>query len=494
MLGAIYLVTLASGGVLALLIPAVFIALAGGDFALAEDMALVTAFGACICTMVLASLSQRIGPIERELNFVSLVLVWLVTPITAALCLMALVGLGPMQAWFEGVSALTTAVATVLQRQTVPTALLFWRSALEWYGGFLILVSIIHVLAPAGFGGLKASGRRRGTGGKADGHWGAIAAYSSIFWQYGALTIAIALLLIIARVDPANAVMLAMMSISTGGFLPFEGTLDEHIGLGAIFVLAIGLCFGTLSVFWRRNILRNPRRVLAENREARIVILAILGLGIVYAARISEASGSFSAAGVLTALVEGFFTASSLIATSGAESRPGVFALLPSFLVLCFVFVGASVYSTSGGIKVYRLATMWIFAKAELNRLIYPSAVAPSKFGRDQIDDDAIRAVWSYFVLALLCVATGTVLITATAANFEGGLAMAVTFFAGASPAYESLIPIEAQGSQAISEAWPAFEALPTTALLPAIVLMTIGRLEVLIVFAVINIKYWLQR
>jgi trk system potassium uptake protein len=137
---------------------------------------------------------------------------------------------------------------------------------------------------------------------------------------------------------------------------------------------------------------------------------------------------------------------------------------------------------------------MWIFAKAELNRLIYPSAVAPSKFGRDQIDDDAIRAVWSYFVLALLCVATGTVLITATAANFEGGLAMAVTFFAGASPAYESLIPIEAQGSQAIAEAWPAFEALPTTALLPAIVLMTIGRLEVLIVFAVINIKYWLQR
>lgn len=494
MLGAIYLLTLASGGVFALLIPALLIALAGGEFALAEDMALVTAFGACICTMVLASLSQRIGPLERELNFVSLVLVWIVTPITAALCMMALVGLGFMQAWFEGVSALTTAGATVLQRQSIPTALLFWRSSLEWYGGFLILVSIIHVLAPAGFGGLKASARRRGSGGRADGHWGAIAAYSSIFWQYGALTIAITLMLVIARVEPANAFMLAMMSISTGGFLPFEGTLDEHIGLGAIFVLAIGLCFGTLSVFWRRNILRNPRRVLADNREAKIVIVAIVGLGVVYAAHISEASGSFSVSGLLASLVEGFFTAASLIATSGTETRPGIFGLLPSFLVLCVVFVGASVYSTSGGIKVYRLATMWIFAKAELNRLIYPSAVAPSKFGRDHIGDDSIRAVWSYFVLALLCIATGTVLITATAANFEGGLAMAVTFFAGASPAYEALIPIEAESSQAMADSWPAFEALPATALLPAIVLMTIGRLEVLIVFAVINIKYWLQR
>lgn len=496
MLGPIFLITLSSTGLFVLLVPAILIALATQEIELAINMSLVAALGAFLALMILAAIADRIRTFERELNFVSLVMIWIFTPLVASVGLMVLTGLSFFPAWFEAVGALTTSGATVLDRDRQPVGILFWRASLEWYGGFLTLISIIHVLAPAGFGGLRPSARRRGTAGQPDGRWGYLSAYSSVFWQYGALTVAVALGLLVCRVEPANAVMLAMISIATGGFLPFTEPLEEHVGTAAMFVMAIGLCIGTLSVFWRRNVLRHPRRLFQDNREAIIVMAAIAGIAILYAARIADASGLTSAFGLGPALVEGFFSAASLVSTSGIETRPGILSLLPMIAVLTIVFVGGSVYSTTGGIKYYRVVSMWIFARAELNRLIFPSGVTALRFGRQHIPDADIRAVWSYFVLAILCVATGTVIISLSAADFEGGLAMAVSFFSGASPLYEALRP----PGEAIALAegdptgWPPFTHLPPTALLMAILLMTIGRLEVLIVFAVVNISYWLKR
>jgi trk system potassium uptake protein len=493
MLGPIYLVTLSSAALFVLLVPSLLIAMAAGNEVLALEMGLLCGVGCFIALMVIAALSGRVQGVERELNFVSLVLIWIFTPLVAAIGLMVLTGLEFMPAWFEAASALTTTGASVLAKGNLPTGILFWRAAMEWYGGFLTLISIIHVLAPAGFGGLTPSGRRRGTAGQRDGHWGALSAYSSIFWQYGALTIIVALGLLFFSVEPGRAIMLAMVSIATGGFLPFAEPLEEHVGRGGSFVLALGLCFGTLSVFWRRNILRNPRRVLHGNREASIVLGIIAILTILYAARIADAGGVRSLAALGPVLLEGFFTASSLVSTSGIETRPGIIALLPAFLVLIIVLVGASVYSTTGGIKYYRVASMWIFAKAELNRLIFPSAVSSLKFGGQHVPDRNIRAVWSYFVLSLLCIAVGTVVITLTAANFEGGLAMAISLFANAGPAYDALRPVGEELAVGAS-GWPGYASLPPGAYVPAIILMTIGRLEVLIVFAVINVNYWLNR
>ncbi|WP_099867757.1 potassium transporter TrkG [Pararhizobium haloflavum] len=494
-MGPLFLVTLSSGGLFILLIPAILINLALEERDLAIEMGLVGGLGAFVCVMIIAALLGRIRGVERELNFVSLVLIWVCTPLVAAVCLMVLAGLPPGGAWFEAVSALTTTGATVLVRDRFSVGFLFWRSSLEWYGGFLTLISIIHVLAPAGFGGLRPSGRRRGTSNHRDGHWGALSAYSSVLWQYGALTVVIALGLIFFSVHPGDAMMLAMVSIATGGFLPFQDPLDTHIGSGAMLVLAIGFCFGTLSVFWRRNILRSPRRLIYGNREATLVLSVIACLTLFYAAAIAESAGS-GMRGIAAALLEGFFTAASLVSTSGIESRPGVIGLFPPFAVLLVIFIGASVYSTAGGIKYYRLASMWTYARAELNRLIYPSGISQLKFGRRHIDDAEIRAIWAYFVLALLCVALGTVLITLSAANFEGGLAMAISLFSGAGPVYDSLRPVgEGVASHAgYLSGWPAFADLPITAYAPAVVLMTIGRLEVLLVFAVINVSYWLNR
>ena len=171
--------------------------------------------------------------------------------------------------------------------------------------------------------------------------------------------------------------------------------------------MAIGLCFGTMSVFWRRQILRRPIHIFQNNLETKIVFAIIIALTVAYAVRIIDVSGGGLAGGVIAALQEGFFTASSLVATSGIETRPGVIALLPQIVVLAIVFVGAGVYSTTGGVKVYRIGAMWIYAIAELNRLIYPNSVDRLRFGDLAINRDSMQAIWTY--LSSQCSSSGLV-------------------------------------------------------------------------------------
>jgi trk system potassium uptake protein TrkH len=399
------------------------------------------------------------------------------------------VGSDWVDSWFEAVAALTTSGVTLLPRETAPRAMLFWRASLEWYGGFLTLVSIIHVLAPGGFGGLPGGDRRILTGNASD-MTVDLSSFRDVLVQYVLITVAIFIALMLAGVNGPFAAMMSMIAIATGGFLPFEGALEDHAGPAAQLVLAIGLVLGTISVFWRQRLLRAPRNLIKENPEVFIVAVAIMGIAVLYAARLSAVSGGSDLPPIF---IESLLAATSLVATSGIESRPGVIALWPEILVLIVVLVGGGIYSTTGGFKIYRVSAMAIHAARELNRLIYPSSVSSLRFGRYLIDEVSMRAIWTYFALSLLVIACVAMVFTLTATDFEAGVTMAISLFSNAGPVYDALIP-PVYITDPSNETWPHFSMMPASAKLAGIVLMTLGRLEVMVVFAVLNLRYWFTR
>ncbi|MCY6380744.1 hypothetical protein [Hoeflea prorocentri] len=491
MSAVLFLITLAVSGLLVLLLPAVLIAFAHSEIELATNMLLLFAVGSFVAVSATTALSGRIKETERAFTYLALVGVWVITPFIAGTFYTVLSDLSLMQGWFEAVGALTTSGASVLQRSETPVGLLFWRSATEWYGGFLALASIVHVLAPAGFGGLQGAGSRLLSGGSENSLF-KVQTYRTLALQYTLITGLIYLGLMLFGVAPLNAMMLGMISAATGGFVPFSGPLEETIGQGATTVMALGLCLGTLSVFWRRQILRRPKHVFQNNLEVKIVVAVIAALTIAYAVRIADVSGSAAGNKLLSALQEGFFTASSLVATSGIETRPGVIALLPNIVVLAVIFVGAGVYSTSGGVKVFRIGAMWVYTVAELNRLIFPNSVDRHKFGDLVIGRGSIQAIWTYFIIAILVIGLGASLLALSGTGFEAAIVMSVSFFSNASPVYDALRPL---GDESVTASWPGFRALPHQATyLLSIIIMTIGRLEVLVIFAVLNIRYWYNR
>lgn len=490
MRGVLQLMTFGSAGMFALLVPAIMAAIANGENDMIRPMLVFAFIGVFLTVVILASISGGRESSDRAFRYLSLVATWLTVSFLAALSFMVLADIGFSAALFEAVSALTTSGGSVLDKENAALSLLFWRTLLEWYGGFLTLSSIVLVLAPAGFGGLQS---RAGSllVDKPEAGLYSLTAYGSLMMQYGLVTMAILLGLLLFGVAPLEAVMLGMIASATGGFVPFIGGIEAHIGNGAMTVLGFGLCLGTLSIFWRRALLRRPGRIFQNSLETKIVVLAISLVSVVYAARIVGVTGNETAPEIFKALEEGFFAASSLVATSGMESRPGVIALLPNIVVLAIIFVGGGVYSTSGGVKIFRIGAMWIYAIAELNRLIYPNSVARMRFGEATIDTASIQAIWSYFIIAVLIIGAGSVLISLSGTNFEAAIIMAVSLFSNAGPVYEALRPVSASADGV----WPLYSSLPgaVTYLIGAII-MFIGRLEVLVVFAVFNIRYWYYR
>ncbi|MCZ4287490.1 potassium transporter TrkG [Hoeflea alexandrii] len=489
MLGVLHVLAVAVAGLFALIVPAVLFAIADGMRDLALSMLLVGALGVFAALMVLGSISGFKRPLGRASGYVALVAMWVLVPVIAAVSFKTLAGLSWIDAWFEAVSALTTSGATLLSRETAPQAILFWRASIEWYGGFLTLLSIIHVLAPGGFGGLPAGDRRIITGNAANMTID-LADFRIVLGQYVLITFIIFVGLMLAGVSGPYSAMLSMVVIATGGFLPFEGALENHAGPLAQLVLTFGLALGTISVFWRRRLLRAPKQFFTGNPEVVVIAVVIIVVALLYAARLSAISGG---APLVPIFIESLLASTSLVATSGIESRPGVIALWPDIIVLMIVLVGGGVYSTTGGFKIYRIAAMAVHSARELNQLIYPSSVTNLHFGRQIIDETSMRAIWTYFSLSLLIVAFAAMALTFEATEFEGGLTMAIAFFSNAGPVYEALIPPSYVTAPA-NQVWPQFPAMPDSAKITAIVIMTLGRLEVMIVFAVLNVRYWMSR
>lgn len=489
MLGLLHVLAVSVAVMFALIAPAVLFAISDGMRDLALSMLLIGALGVFTALMVLGAIAGFERRLGRASGYLALVALWIILPIMASVSFAALAGLSWIDAWFEAVAALTTSGSTLLPRETAPRAILFWRATLEWYGGFLTLISIIHVLAPGGFGGLPGGDRRMITG-HANDMTVELAGFRGVLAQYVIITLAIFVALMLAGVTGPLAAMMAMIAIATGGFLPFDGALEDHAGTAAQLVLAVGLALGTVSVFWRQRLFRTPRRFIRANPEILIVVVAILVFAVLFAARLSAVSGGSDLGPIF---VESVLAATSLIATSGIESRPGVIALWPEIIVLLVVLVGGGIYSTTGGFKIYRVSAMGIHSARELNRLVYPSSVSSLRFGRYQIDEQGMQAIWTYFALSLLIVATASLVLSLTATGFEAGIAMAIALFSNAGPVYDALIP-PVFATDPANQAWPEMADMPTPAKLAGIVVMTLGRLEVMVIFAVFNLRYWLNR
>ena len=190
----------------------------------------------------------------------------------------------------------------------------------------------------------------------------------------------------------------------------------------------------------------------------------------------------------LSNAAESLFNAASLVSTSGIESRPGVLTLVALPVVLFVMLAGGSAYSTSGGLKLYRLGGMVVQSGQELHRLVYPSGVLPARFGSQYFDTVMIRAIWSFFVAAIVTIAIGAVLVAPSSVNFEAALVATVAAFSGAGPVYE------AGWAAPGTPDWPGWEGFDARAKLVLCVVMLLGRVEVLSVVALFSLRYWRSR
>ncbi|TLP49176.1 TrkH family potassium uptake protein [Cohaesibacter sp. CAU 1516] len=484
MIAILYFLSILLGALGGLMLPTALVALSAGDSELAGSFLLTSGLTGFFSGGVYFALRGHKKELVNAQTFLLCVLAWFGLPLAGAFPFVISGQLNGIDSLFEAASGLTTTGSTMFRSLAdVPTAMIFWRAILQWFGGLLTLLSFLLILAPSGIGGLpnqQVGVIERNLG---DDAGRLLYVVRQIAAAYSVLTLTLAWLLIIADIPPFDAICLAFSTLSTGGFMPIDGTLAEYDNRLAELIIAMGMIIGSTSVLWHRMAVRGKFPLLREHMESIAMLVLVLSLGLLYSIVLFRLAGSASVLPPSSALRQGFFAAISLISTSGFELRHADVTVLPSLLVICVALVGATPFSTAGGLKLYRIGAMTLQAMSEISRLIHPSSVQGGRIGRSAFTVRLLKAIWSSFLLSMILIAVVAGMVTYDIGHFDGGLVAAISSFSNIGPLYTT-------GWSQVG-AWPAYYDMDLIVKYALIVTMVLGRIEIIVLLGALNLNFW---
>ena len=396
----------------------------------------------------------------------------------------------PMDAYFEAMSGFTTTGATVLTDvEALPDSLLMWRQLTQWLGGMGIIVLALAVLPRLRVGGRQLlehelpgpefeqmTARIRDTARRL---W---ALYVGLTLVMVAILTAFAWTGVDEQMSPFEAVAHAFTTLPTGGFST-EARGVEAFGAPSQWVIAafMALAGANFALLYRLFVRANPRPLLRDEEfrlYATLLLLGSLALTIeLWTEGVAKGEEAIRAA---------VFQFVSIMTTTGAASAD--FNLWPIFATVVLVaamFLGGSAGSTSGSVKVVRHLLIGRILRRELDQTVHPEIVSRVRLNGAPVDERILRAILSFVLLYIGVFALGTFALMADGARIDLDLRLldavgaAATTLGNVGPGFGFAGPM---GS---------FDPFSGISKLVMIVLMWLGRLEIIPVAVLLSRHYW---
>lgn len=381
-----------------------------------------------------------------------------------------------VDAVFEAMSGLTTTGSTVFTGlDNLPKGLLLWRALLQWLGGIGVIVVAMVFLPELRVGGMQIfKAEAFDTMGKILPRATQIASQISVI--YVSLTLACTLLYIAFGMNTFDAAVHGLTTVSTGGFSNYDASFSVFSG-PMEYVAAIFMVLAALPFVRYVQLLNGSARPLLRDSQVRVfmaIIAALVG---------------FSAAVLMTifphhpeqAFREALFNITSIISGTGYASVD--YMGWGPLLVALFFFVGligGCAGSTACSVKVFRYQLLFASIRVQLKRIRSPNGVFTTRFAGRPVDDDALSSVMSFFMFFVVTLGVLSVLLSATGLDFVTSISGAATALANIGPGLGDIIG-------------PAgnFATLNDTAKWLLVAAMLIGRLELMVVYAILTVNFW---
>lgn len=419
--------------------------------------------------------------LSRREALLAVTLVWLAAAACGALPFVLGAGLSPVDAFFESMSGLTTTGATVIAdiETRLSRPLLLWRSMTQWLGGMGIVVLFVAVFPSLG-AGAKHLYKGEAPGAQQEGLKPRIAETSLILWRiYSGLTVLEMVLLVVAGMEPFEALCHALTTMATGGL----STRDASVGafaspaiewIIAVFMVLASFNFGLYYVLFRQRSLKAMLRDLELRTFLWIVALATALLTLLNFDR---------ADGALDAVRRAFFFVASTISSTGyAADDYASFEMPPIAIMLLLMFVGGCSGSTAGGLKVDRFVMLAKQTAAQIRTSFEPSVVQVVRMGRTVVSKVVLDDVVSFFVVYVVLLGFGVFVVAVTdGVPLDTGFGAMLTSMANNGPA-----PFH--GEAGFADNFLAYS--PIAKIFFALAMM-LGRLEFFTVFALLLPGFW---
>ena len=423
------------------------------------------------------------GPTKPIDALASVALGWLLCAALAAVPLFAAAELGgtrsgaagvygqPVHALFEGMSGITsTGLTMVGQEGALPMSIQWWRTLLQWVGG----VGVIVVIAGAverleGARALyEAEARERVF--REDIRQTA----RGIWILFCALSVVSVLALLAAGAEPWVALNHGMTGIATGGFVVTDQSFVEEPATVKIVALAVMIVGAVSFVHLHRVVVERNWRTLVRSTQTRALAI---GLVASVGATIAATEAGPEDPGLLDAVFQGV----SALATCGfASESPGGWGPAALMVLSTAMIVGGSAGSTTGGLKLARAAWLVKAAISQVSNGMRPigGRARVSFDGEEVSEHDAASAIGHAAGLAVLWLST------------LGAATLALVLLLPDSSAGEiAFEAASALGSVGLTTGITG-PSLPLAPELILIVLMWLGRLEIVAVIVVLLVPF----
>ncbi len=403
--------------------------------------------------------------------------VWLILPIFGALpFILGHPDARLVDAIFEAMSGFTTTGSTVLTAlDTLPVGLNLWRALMQWFGGIGIIVVAMVFLPELRVGGMQIfRSESFDTMGKILPRAGEIASRISVI--YLVLTVACGITYSALGMEPFDATMHALTTMSTGGFSNYNDSFSVFQGpleyVAAIFMILASLPF----VRYIQLVAGTARPILVDS-QIRIYLILIVGVTVAFTFyRMAVSGDEFE-----TGFREGIFNITSVISGTGYSSTD--YQTWGPVVPAAFFFlglIGGCAGSTSCSIKVFRYQLLFTSISTQAKRIYAPHGIFEPRFEGRPVGEEVISSVMAFFVLFFVTLGITAVLLGLTGLDVVTSVSGAATALGNIGPGLGDTIG-------------PAgnFASLNDTAKWILSAAMLIGRLELMAVFVLLTATFW---
>jgi trk system potassium uptake protein len=397
----------------------------------------------------------------------------------------------PLNAYFEAMAGITTTGASVLTDiPAMDRSIAMWRQFSQWLGGMGIIVLALAVLPRLRIGGRQLL-ETEAPGPELDPLATSIRDTARRLWlTYVALSAAMLAVLATFAWSGADeemtffdAVAHTFTTISTGGFSTRERSIEAFGPASQWAIVAFIVVAGANFALTYRALFRRQLRPLLRDEELRLYVTVLLAATLILFLDLVRAgiqSGE-------TAIRQAAFQAASLTTGTGYASvdYAAEWTSLAAVVLLALMFLGGSAGSTTGAIKSIRLLLLVRVLRRELDQTVHPQVVLPIRFNGRVVDERTLRAVTVFVLLYVLVFALGALGIAIDSGRAEldvgafDAIAASATTLGNVGPGFGFAGPM---GS------FDPFSPLSKGIM---ILLMWMGRLELIPVAVLLTRSYW---
>ena len=306
-----------------------------------------------------------------------------------------------VNAYFEAVSGFTSTGFSIIQNiKHIDASLILWRSSSQWIGGLYFLFSIILLIDI-----FDVNLKKPLTNLLSFNTSETLKQSAKILILYTSLTLGIFIILNIIDIRSFNSFNLSMTIISSGGFLPTNGLetiLNSKIKV-IVFSFLMLVSFFSLFLSYNLFTIKNKNLSFFQEDFYLLVYLVILVLLFFF---LFNNSNNFS---------DTFLAITSSISNIGISLNESY--KNSSFIFLILTIIGGSFFSTSSGIRVVKIYSLYKFSINELASHAKPLNVYVNKleFSGSKLETTDIN---KYFISVLIFIFS--LLILSSLLTFSG--------------------------------------------------------------------------